>query len=179
MRPRIPIRGSVRLFIRRLVGPAVHHAFVKSQLAHPGVSGAEAGARAQGVEPGPGVGARAQGLEPGPKGWSQGPRAGARARRLEPGSRSWNQGPGLRPGTRAEARAQGLESGLGARGWSLEAGARAQGVEPGPLPKKGDFSIFCSGDLKVFVKIKDDQMICCIKFRINTSSILDAMPKKG
>ena len=86
-----------------------------------------------------------------------------------PGGGSQSRGPGA--GTRAEARAEARAQGpgpvlrLGPRGlsqgpepgpgrWSLEAGARAQGVEP--PPKKGDFSIFCSGDLKVFVKIKDD-----------------------
>ena len=51
---------------------------------------------------------------------------------------------------------------------------------------KGNFSIFnienapfrYSGDLKLFVKIKDDHITCRIKFGINASSILDAIPKK-
>ena len=66
-----------------------------------------------------GTGARARGLEPGPGDWSQGLGVGVKAQGLEPGPGGWRQGLG------AGARVWGLESGSGA-------GARVWGLEPGP-----------------------------------------------
>ena len=62
--------------------------------------GSGAGAMARRVwSQGPGDGARAWGMEPGPGGWSQGPEDGARAREMKPGTGGWSQVPG--DGTRA------------------------------------------------------------------------------